>query len=93
MPYNPYYISKDEIHIIINVFGNLGSYGSRSRARFRGNSTYTEPRRCKIANANPNSRTCTEEWHKSPFKKIFIQCQSPDNGWENHEWSHNKAFF
>ena len=51
--YNPYYISKDTIHIIRTTLENSGSYGSICWARFTGHNTYTRPRRVKGYNDTP----------------------------------------
>ena len=48
--YNPFSISKDDLHIIRNSFVNSESYGSRCRTRVIGHNTYTVPIRGKIVN-------------------------------------------
>ena len=53
MFYDPYYISKGAIYIIIPDFVNSVSYGTIWRSKHIGKNTYTGPRIGKRYNVTP----------------------------------------
>ena len=65
---NYYYISKDEIHIIMNDYGDYGSYSSSFRAICLGHNMYTGSRRGKIDNVTPIQETIIKNNKKIHFK-------------------------
>ena len=70
--YNTYYITKDEIHIIISDFGEYGSCGSIVCEICLGKNTYTGPRTINMENSTPIQVPVLKNYKTFYYKRYYF---------------------